>query len=754
MEHTDVMQNPEQMAELAPYITSVECSEEAGSDDGKMNYHIAFETKDTQTSAMQFTLGMDDNGEIYEFPLSHGQMEGNFTYQTDSTHSCYLYVRPSSQKDTRSEAVKAFPASEFQILRFGFEEDTRMTVGYQCQNAVPEQVIVTLQGKQASGAKVTRNVCLTPFVRSFGLKDCGMEQFSSLGVSVRAVYTDCDACVTFYAARTCTIRTATPVMEWLAISSMEPFALEAVFSDTVYENADLYAGFYRNGRLVYQTDAAALQNGNVYTFAVADGHICMDSFLDYDVRFLAGKDGVFTAPGSAYRLLWEIPDIRHFEFVRADVPEKPKVLLRIAGSGSYPHRYEQKGTGQTYSASGCENGMETLCLDCDNMTEISLRFTAGAVSGAYSNSVVLKKEQFYIFQADGNTPAICLSDTPYIAMDKEIRVRLDLADASEISGTESAFQILCETQTFWLVLAASVWDFSAENRAKLRADYHSFLIQMEEHAYTAPQIRLVRELIADHLPMTFAETVFYRLHFDTDYEDAKCTQELYAGLIVKVSHSMIQYTQDSRLSPYLNSCVASAEEMFCVTQRDSALCLDPFTGNLGEGAFVDLMPQPVRTGGRLETVGGAAVIDLQSSELERPYALLAYHSKFPAAGQMITPVMARNTALLASPSYKDLRTGVPYFFSTNATDCQEAEIRGAYLTGRVHMTPYVSVFVNGQSCTVPYFTTVSDLRARFGLHEDTFTFCRKGLKADGRLSELCSLPLCSGDRLCEGGGLL
>ena len=760
-------------SEIPPYITQVLCREvtEEGENKGKMEYIVSFDTKDRQTSSGEFKLGLKSDclTEPVEVSVSAGQMQGTIYYDLDAVNDYFLYVYPAGNKAACSKEIVALPKTGFQVERVGFIDSRKMMFDYQCEKLIPENVLVSLKGTDSSGAGITRHVTLTPFERTFDLYDYGVENFSQLTLSAYAEYQDCGAEIAFYLPKTYTVILKEPETGWIhteivsgASGGEDKLKLEVSMNQTVYTEAKLMAELFREGESLYVTDAvSASQSGGTYLLEIPMKQVQADGFTEYEVRFRCRKDKLFTNAGRAYRLIMQMPEIEQMEFQRVKEGTAWNVSLQMSGDYNCLHDYAVKESGTTVSAVKGPNQTEIVSLKETTQTTASLAYSSGVVRGPFPNAVDLKKEQFYVVEKDGVT-VICLSDTPKIDMTADIKVRLEDISCSETIGQELLFQLVAEDGVTYLKMLADVWSFSdGENgnsgkRETVKENYESFLKQLEEKNYTASQIRTIRKTIGDYLPMTPEEQAFYKLHFRTDFEEAKSVLELVPGVTVRVSHSMFECVGDENDSEYLNDYVASAEEQFCVVERDGRLCLDPYVRKLGNGSYVDLMLQPTTAeqghpvDERYYTTGGAAVIDLQSSTMERPYLVIAYHSKFPSVGTLVNPMMARNVALLAAPTYRDLDTGVRYFFENNTTDCADADIKGSYLKGRVHMTPCMEVFVNGHSYTVPFFTTVADMVQRFGMDTVQLSLQREGRTVDAGYDDIKDLLLYMGDCLYIG----
>lgn len=738
----------EDMNELPPYITSVDCRPEGGT---SMNYHVEFDTKDTQISDLEFTIFLEDSSgvQVLSVPLMKGWMAGDLKADIVLTKTYYLAVAPSRSPGRKSKRILAPHSRDFSAESLEFTEPTVFCLHYQCNDLLPVQVTAVLDGVSQEGAALSRSACLHPFEREVSLERLGFESIEAITVSAYAEYKDCGAAVTLSAASQFHLVNRLPVIKRVEFDGEQ---IRAETADVLYEGAGLVADIYEGGRLRYRSGKAEPVQGKagVYLIPLPAAAFSTGPRDGYEVSFRVWGAGILSAAGVSHRLIFDAPVTASAHFFKTG--QEAFAALSFYDSCRFPHSFELSSAEETTVAPPVlREGLECLAYPFKGQETVRAAYCFGAVRGPFGETLSLKMDGYYLF-GDGEAVGICRSRTPILRTDSDILAKVKGIPQKSAAGANGVFTL----KDGVLTIAGTTWKLK-EGRDGVREAYTAFLQELETAGYPPAGIRAVRRLIGRYLPQTMEEFAFYNYYFDNRFPEKKSTIELFPGLILEASYSAWQYVGDVGSSEYLNGNVASGREYRTVVDRAGSLCLDPFLPGLGGGEYVDLMKQPAKRTAKEEkeeedpysTAGGAAFVDLGAEKLCRPYLLLAYHSKFPRADAFVNPIMSRNTALLAAGTYGDMITGRDYFFQNDTTHVPglgNREFSGGYLRGRVQITPCVRIGVCDSHRLVPAGTTVGDMAAEYGLTERDVQMRRDGLPVTAEQG-LWELPVFAGDEI-------
>ncbi|MGH2944908.1 MAG: hypothetical protein ACRDPC_01320 [Solirubrobacteraceae bacterium] len=259
----------------------------------------------------------------------------------------------------------------------------------------------------------------------------------------------------------------------------------------------------------------------------------------------------------------------------------------------------------------------------------------------------------------------------------------------------------------WQVVAPAkggIWDFSsAASRKAVRDGFDGLFAALNEPGGAAPALKagrrwLIRGYLAEGLPQTFPETLYYRYGLDAD---RRCV-DVTPGMRLRVDYQ--QHQQVDPEASDLNGFVGAGSTYIDVgvgAQSGNILPLafDPFLGSLG-GMTVSA-----------STGGGGGSIDLQGAAWSMPYWRLIYPQTYPAAAGTGFATAQQNPALLGAPSQAGLEEATTNYLSGQPIADPAV---AAFFRGRVAVVPEVPVFVQGQLEHVALGTTFRALLAGLG----------------------------------------
>ncbi len=248
---------------------------------------------------------------------------------------------------------------------------------------------------------------------------------------------------------------------------------------------------------------------------------------------------------------------------------------------------------------------------------------------------------------------------------------------------------------------AGLWKFTA---APLRTDlcgaFDKLIAELDAAGLRPGRVQLMRSLMAQLLPLTFAETLYFRYGLDPATRRVDLTPEMRLRVDFQAHQAVDPGTS------LLNGFVGSATAYVGIGERsgnpvgvpptpaDATLTFDRFLGSLA-GLSV------TASGG-----GGGGVIDLQGAAYQMPHWRLLYPATYPssAATGFIGP--QGNPTLVGAPTLAALDAATATYAS-NGTIAAPAV--AAYFRGRATIVPEIPVFVQGERRYVALGTTIRDL---------------------------------------------
>jgi hypothetical protein len=248
----------------------------------------------------------------------------------------------------------------------------------------------------------------------------------------------------------------------------------------------------------------------------------------------------------------------------------------------------------------------------------------------------------------------------------------------------------------------NVWAFSANGiRAALRTAYLAFLQQVEAPAngLLPGAMAVLQQAIAQALPLTFAETLYYACGFDA----VAGYVNLQPGMRLRVDFESRQLVSPDPQG-LLSGFVGVGTSYYTIDRLANGVTVpalfDPFLGS---------MTLPVVAA---NTGGGAGVIDLQGSRFQQPYVRLFYPPTFPSSDGGGASGVSQNVVIVGAPSIAKLEEATAAYLR-NRDFSGVTGIFWTYFRGRATFIPEVACFVRGAATYVSLGSTVRNLAERF-----------------------------------------
>lgn len=246
----------------------------------------------------------------------------------------------------------------------------------------------------------------------------------------------------------------------------------------------------------------------------------------------------------------------------------------------------------------------------------------------------------------------------------------------------------------------SIWTSfdSSPIRSTVREAFDKFLHALDKAGLKGGRLQLIRAWLAQALPQTFAESLYFRYGFDPVQ---RCV-ELSPGMRLRVDFESHQAV-DPGSSP-LNGFVGAGRCYIEVGQATGAqgglvLGFDPFLSQL-QGLKV-----------AASTAGTGGLIDLQGVANQLPYWRLYYPSSYPSSDGTGFAGAAQNPVLIGAPNRAALdAAGTQY--GKDGTILAPAV--GVWFRGRAVVVPEIPVLIQTDQTYVTVGSTVRSLLAGLG----------------------------------------
>jgi hypothetical protein len=249
-----------------------------------------------------------------------------------------------------------------------------------------------------------------------------------------------------------------------------------------------------------------------------------------------------------------------------------------------------------------------------------------------------------------------------------------------------------------LSATGDAWSFDASPiRSALHDAFLEFCVAVENAAGTAGaqvlkpgRLRLLQQYLAQALPQTFTETLFYRYGLDPA---ARCV-DLLPGMRLRVAFQAHQ-ALDPQQNP-LNGFVGTGQSTIEVG-------VTPGSADLALGTFLPLlqaMSVAPNTGG----AGGD--LDLQGQSYAYPYFRLIYPANLPSSDGVGFTGIQQNPTLIGAPTFAGLLAATASYVQSGTVG---AGAVAAFFRGRASVAPEIPIFLQGERQYIPLGTTVRGL---------------------------------------------
>ncbi|AKQ68347.1 hypothetical protein A176_005259 [Myxococcus hansupus] len=245
---------------------------------------------------------------------------------------------------------------------------------------------------------------------------------------------------------------------------------------------------------------------------------------------------------------------------------------------------------------------------------------------------------------------------------------------------------------------SAVWTFNDKAaRAGLQQSFIAFLIKLEAAGLVPGGLQTVRLALAQRLPLTFTETLFYRYGFD----GAAGYADLTPGMRLRADFQGYQLADPTGAgtNQYLNGYTGSESVTFDLVglpdaQGFATVVLDAFLGRIGTTVVAP------------NQGGGGGMIDLQTG-FRRRYLRALYPTTMESADKKGFVGTQKNVTLVAADSLAVIEAATRSYRETNGNTGGNGV--STYLRGRTVLVPQVQVYVRGAPTYVPLGTTLRHL---------------------------------------------
>ncbi|HVT10716.1 MAG TPA: fibronectin type III domain-containing protein [Fimbriimonadaceae bacterium] len=250
----------------------------------------------------------------------------------------------------------------------------------------------------------------------------------------------------------------------------------------------------------------------------------------------------------------------------------------------------------------------------------------------------------------------------------------------------------------------NVWSIQTNAiRSDLRTAYIQFLTQLEQvtGGLVPGAVPLVRQVIAQGIPLNFAETLYYAYGFDpvAGYVDLR------PGMRLRVDFEGYQLVSSSQNQALLNGYTGSGSSFFEVDSLATngtsfPASFDPFLAQLSVPAVSP------------NSGGGSGIIDFQGANYQMAYIRLFYPPTFPSSDSGGSASLSQNVVLLWANTIATLEQATTQFLA-NRNFTGISGIQYAFFRGRATFLPEVQCSVNGNAQWVSLGTSVRNLIERY-----------------------------------------
>ncbi len=288
----------------------------------------------------------------------------------------------------------------------------------------------------------------------------------------------------------------------------------------------------------------------------------------------------------------------------------------------------------------------------------------------------------------------------------EIRVDLDdvFVSPPRTLPTNKQFELKPADSpfTYQVVVPAEKALFSPAEplRASLCQAFDSFLDALDAAGLKPGRLRLIRGLLAQTLPLTFAETLYFRYGLDSAARQIDLSPEMRLRIDFQAHQAVDPH--ESLLNGFVGAGssyvqlgeLAGGPEGASALPSDATLTFDRFLA-LQRGMSV------APSGG-----GGGGGIDLQGAAAQMLHWRLVYPQSYPSSAATGQAMPQANPVLLGAPSRAELAKATQAYADGGAIESPAVAV---FFRGRAAILPEIPVYLRGQRNYVVVGTTIRDL---------------------------------------------
>jgi hypothetical protein len=266
-----------------------------------------------------------------------------------------------------------------------------------------------------------------------------------------------------------------------------------------------------------------------------------------------------------------------------------------------------------------------------------------------------------------------------------ITVPLDDVFVTDPSGNLPAatpFTLTNGTNPFKYQIAVdtSIWSFDASPiRPTVKSGFDSFLQSLDAAGLKGGRLHQIRGWLAQALPQTFAESLYFRYGLDP----AERCVELTPGMRLRVDFQAHQAVDpgNSQLNGFVGLGTSYIEIGTAAdAQGNLVLGFDRFLSGL-QGLTVGASP------------GAAGAVDLQSPAFQLPYWRLHYPQSFVASSGTGFAGTQQNAVLIGGPTRAALEAATTQYLKDGTVPTPAI---GVWFRGRVAPAPEIPVLLQGE----------------------------------------------------------
>jgi hypothetical protein len=237
-------------------------------------------------------------------------------------------------------------------------------------------------------------------------------------------------------------------------------------------------------------------------------------------------------------------------------------------------------------------------------------------------------------------------------------------------------------------------------RTSLCQAFDTFLDELDAAGLKPGRLRLIRGLLAQTLPLTFAETLYFRYGLNPVARQIDLSPEMRLRIDFQ-AHQAVE-PHDSLLNGFVGAGtsyvqlgeLAGGPQGTPPQPSDASLTFDRFLA-LQQGMSVASSPG-----------GSGGAVDLQGAAAQMPHWRLVYPQTFPGSAGAGEAVLQGNPALLGAPTRAALAKATQAYAGGGAIESPAVAV---FFRGRAAVLPEIPVYVRGQRSYVAVGTTIRDL---------------------------------------------